>query len=505
MTAQQQAARTAMERRRTVLGNQIAEWRLVEPDQTDQVDAWDAARAMVLMHMGVNVRRYLYRAHIGTPEQLEARLVREPDVTGWATKTGEGSQVVAAEFWLEFFTFVRLEEWNIDEVDERVVLKRDYLTLEPLHRRPERDTSDFVRFYRALWQWISFRKRCKMSCVPNASLLLRDIVLLYFVRSCLLHKNGREVLDLPHFDWLGKPGRDVVWQFLLADDPRQEETRLNDIDYLSRIAPLQESWNNLLRMFSFGIARRYKLSGLVAMPSNVVTKDQMEGEDDDEEFYEEEAGPQPPEREEEDAPEQPPTVPARDDVTNGAQELGAELCPLHDHLQDGGDHLCPTKCTRPNKQTTVRSSKWMDDLTRCQPSVSRTHMQQTAVMLAIGAEQPDVTRVLLGGGAPIMRPHQNGCEWAAAMSGFKGAPTQDPLAMEAVDALALHGGWQNAPQPERLARYATVHGAGDHMHQAFVGSGWTINSTLERRISAWKNTNPRPPHRALQTLAACLQ
>lgn len=501
-TQAERDARRRLEQRRTALGDEVAQWRLVPADDRNQVDGWDSARAMIIFHMyNPNVRRYLYRAHIADPEEMEARLVRNPDVTGWGTKMGEESPMIPPEFWVEFFTFVRLDDWNIDEVKNRVVLKRDFLTLEPIQRRPDRDTKDFILFYRALWQWISIRKRNCFPCKPRADLVLRDVVLLYFVRCCLLHKNGRAVLNQSHFDWMGEKGRDVVWSFLEEADPRLEETRLDDRDYLQRVAPLQESWDNLLRMFSFGMARRYTLcekdGAICAVP--VDEGDNLA----------------PPERTEQDVveetPGEPPALPAREDVEGEEmvqKELDAEECPLHTQLREEGDHLCPSTCCRPNSQNAVSSSPWLKDLKRCASKISDRKLQQAGVMLAVGAEQPNVTKALLrhhDAPTETMRPHQTGGEWSAAVKGFQGAPEQDKHAMESVDALAQYGGWRCSPQSERLARYATVYGAGDRRDQAWVSSGWTMNSELARRLDTWKNANPKPSHRTLQMMAACLQ
>ena len=541
-TPAERAASRAMEQRRTSLGDEIAQWQLVPADERNQVDGWDAARAMIIFHMyNENVRRFLYRAHITVPEEMEARLLRKPDIAGWGTKLGEGSRMIEPAFWIEFFTFVRLQDWNIDETRERVVLKRDYLTLEPVQRRPERNTRDFVRFYRALWYWMSVTRRCAFRGAARPGYLLRDIVLLYFVRCCLLHKNGRAVLDHRHFDWMGKSGRDAVWEFMEKNDPRLEQTRVDDRDYRLRVDPLQESWDNLLAMFSFGIARRYALcikdgvaSAKVVEEGDTVEMEEAAGEEgDDEEVYDEEGDdeeggdeeggeeapgadeetPQPPAREENDEPpqDQPPAVPTRDE-TDVAQdelqkEIGAEVCPLHDLLRDGKDHFCPSKCMpRVSGKPVVQQSSWMSDLARCS-SHSPHKLQQAAVMLAVGAEQPTATATLLQAhGAPtaIMRGHRNGAEWSKAMQTFTSAPQLDKLAMEHVDALAKWGGWKDAPRAERLARYATVYGAGQHRNQAWLASGWVMNGDVAKRLDAWREANPRPTQRSLQALATCL-
>lgn len=527
-TPAEKQARRRLEQRRTSLGDEIAQWQLVPADELNQVDGWDAARAMIIFHMyNENVRRFLYRAHITIPEEMEARLVRKPDITGWGTKLGEESRMIEPPFWIEFFTFVRLQDWNIDETRERVMLKRDYLTLEPVQRRPERDTRDFVRFYRGLWYWISVTRRCAFTCRPDAGWLLRDIVLLYFVRCCLLHKNGRAVLDQPHFDWMGKSGRDAVWEYMEKTDPRQEETRLDDRDYRRRVDPLQESWDNLLAMFSFGIARRYTLcvkDGVVCakpeeqgevvtmeeIPTALEEQQQPPAELSEAPGAEDEQPPPVPEREYED--EVPPAPPARGDEEVAEEdlqkEIGAEVCPLHDDMQDGRDHLCPSKCLpRVSGKPQVERSSWMSDLARCS-SHPPHKLQQAGVLLQVGAEQPKATRVLLQErGAPtlVMRGHRNGAEWSKAMQAFNSAPALDKFAMEHVDQLARWGGWKGAPRGERLARYATVYGAGDHRKQAWVSSGWVMNGDVEKRLETWRKANPRPTQRALQALATALQ
>lgn len=530
-TPAEREARRRMEQRRTALGDEIAQWRLVPADERNQVDGWDSARAMVIFHMyNHNVRRYLYRAHITDPEEMDARLVRDPNITGWGQKLGENSEVIAPEFWLEFFTFVRLQDWNIDEVKERVVLKRDFLTLEPIQHRPERDTSDFVRFYRGLWSWISVRKRHCFQCTPSAPKLLRDIVLLYFVRCCLLHKNGRAVLDLDHFDWMGENGRNAVWKFMELNDPRQEETRLDDRDYLKRVAPLQESWDNLLRMFSFGLARRYTLcdkgNGVVCAVPDVVEGMPTSGAEEvpppvvpRSDLEQGEGGTPPPvvprsDLEGEETTPTPPEVPAR--VVDeeyaaqafAAEEIGAEQCPLHDLLQAKGDHMCPAKCMPKGGSAQVHPSRWMEDLRRCNSHIAAPKLQQAAILLAVGAEQPSATRALLEHhGAPtrVMRGHTTATEWSTAMRAFEDSPPLSAHAMEAVDALARYGGWAHASQAERLARYATVYGAGNRRDQAWVSSGWTMSAPVARRLRKWCDTNPKPPHRTLQALAAALQ
>jgi len=524
-TPAERQARRRLEQRRTSLGDEIAQWQLVPADERNQVDGWDAARAMIIFHMyNENVRRFLYRAHITVPEEMEARLIRKPDITGWGTKLGEESKMIEPSFWIEFFTFVRLQDWNIDETRERVVLKRDYLTLEPVQRRPERDTRDFVRFYRGLWYWISVTRRCAFGGRAQAGCVLRDIVLLYFVRSCLLHKNGRAVLNHPHFDWMGAAGRDAVWEYMEKNDPRQEETRLDDRDYRRRVDPLQESWDNLLAMFSFGIARRYTLcikDGVAcAKPEEgeegeAVEMEELpgaeEGAEEGEAGAEEEEAPTPPPQGPEEKQGEPPAPPAREDeeVTEEElqKEIGAEMCPLHDDLRDGRDHLCPSKCLpRVSGKPMVQQSSWMSDLARC--SSHQPHkLQQAAVLLNVGAEQPKVTTTLLREhGAPmqVMRGHRNGAEWSKAMQAFTSAPAMDKFAMEHVDQLAQWGGWTNASRGERLARYATVYGAGEHRNQAWVSSGWVMNGDVAKRLETWCKANPRPTQRALQAMATAL-
>jgi len=148
------AAEAAMRRveSRAALSSRLVALNLTKQDpRLGQVDMHDVARLLVILHVyNPEMRRSLYRRHIDVPEDLEALLASRPDLVAMGTRDA-ASPRLEAPFWVVFFDFVRLPEWNISQAHERVVVARDRRILESRLRRDELpDTRHFVRFFNGL-------------------------------------------------------------------------------------------------------------------------------------------------------------------------------------------------------------------------------------------------------------------------------------------------------------------------------------------------------------------
>jgi len=243
-TVQRREADTA----RAALTGRLLAMRLLTPDNTNQIDITDAARLVLILHvLNPWMQQELYRAHIGRVTDLEALLRARPELQAWGSATNtEG--MLEPEFWTSWADFVQLLDWNIDYDAERVVLKRDHVSLAARQTRVDRDTGDFVRFVLALEDFLlqDFRAVVPCATIPH---IRRNALLLYVIARCLQPKNGQAVLSRPRFDWLDTRGRELVWRWMQREqNMRLDEVRRDDADYELRVRPAQQSLLNLLSM-----------------------------------------------------------------------------------------------------------------------------------------------------------------------------------------------------------------------------------------------------------------
>ena len=442
----------------------------------------DAAQLLIILHqLNAESRVVLYRTHVGTAEELAALYNQRPELYEWGTRDSI-AQMLPADFWVRFFTVVRLESWITDTQNERVVLKKDFRLLEsPAERerlRSHYDTSDFVRFKHGLCRTLFAKNRSRLSPDTSSVFLLRDMVLLYFIHCALMGKNGRDVLNQAHFDYLGDGGRDVTWQYMQDNDAHLERGRSSDDDFEKRVEPPRRSWRALLSMLTFDLQEIYVSC----------------------------------------EPEAPPPVPPRTDLEEQPAETGtdtepqtestsaridAPLCHFHDLALEHHDAPCPTKCVtgrvgaQQGAQLHYRSanSRFVDEQKRAGIA------PQKAVCAAIGvALMPNAPRARetvlkqLDSNVRITRGAQSTAEWTDLMHSLEHVDA--PLAgAEHVQKMAQYCGWAQRTPAEQLQRYVTAYGAPDRQ-QAFRARGWAVDD----RIDHWMQRQPRVPIRVAQTI-----
>lgn len=513
LTPAQLEEKEAGDRARAALAGRLVAMRLLPTDGANQIDTPDAARVVLILHLpNPNMQRELYRSHIGVPSQLDALLLERPELRAWGSLDAtEG--MLEPQFWGAWADFVRLEQWNIDADAMRIALKADFASLAPRQTRVVPDTGDFALFTVELEELL----RAHYLSVPGAKthLIRRHALLLYVVRCCLLHKNGRAVLQLARFDWLGVRGRELVWQWMLArKDAHLERVRLDDGDFLARLLPVQRSLDSLLRMATFDLPQRQVVCAPNVCAPPVAT-------------------PAPPPRDEEpeEEEEEPPLPPAREEPTEEeAAEVVAEseaeaeepaavekrigapmhLCDYHDRVTTRSDGFCARACVArrlgahiaPAAHPHIASS-----IVVRAAGLGTEKAQQVAGAIVIGALTPGRPRareaLLRANGlraAPGTGVH-NVSEWVDMTRAVEhvGAEAQLP---DDVDAMASACGWRDAPAGERLARYVTAYGPGEWRDGAWRLRGW---KPADAAVGKWTAARPTVPLRTLQAIAYVMQ
>ena len=492
---------------RATLAGRLAATRLLRPNAANQIDTQDAARLMLILHVpNPNMRRDLYRSHIDVPTELDALYAQRPELAAWGS-ADDTRNMLEAEFWTSWADFVALRDWAVDIDNERVVIKRDYVALEPRQARVVPDTGDFVRFIIGLDRLLFVDHAC---IAPQASrpLVRRNALLLYVIACCLLRKNGRAVLDRPRFDWLGVRGRALVWRWLNDRHDRSLHlVRRDDADYLTRLLPVQASLDSLLRLVTIDLPTNYLVCPLPQCAPPAA----------------------PPRAEEDEETPEPPEVPARDDLDEGevvedeeaeaegegdagpapvARRIGAPVhrCAYHDHAIHRTDGLCAPACVAQRIGTRATHAHAAvaasAAVRRCAQPAARAQQVAGAIVLnALTEGRPRIRAELArayrlpAAGTPATPYEWRDVTHALAHVGAEARLPDD------VDAMAAACGWARAPPAERLARYVVAYGPTAHRDETWRARGWTMTPDVAARINAWCDRRPTVPLRTLQAIA----
>lgn len=478
----------------------------------------DVVQLVVILHqLNIDSRSVLYRALIADGDSFAALYEARPELGYWGVRDDNSALLLPAEFWVRFFGVVRLLPWTTDEEMQRVVLKRDFRMLQsPGDRerfRAERDTSDFVRFKSGLCAALYSDMRTPLGPSADCTLLLRDMLLLYFVHCALMGKNGRAVLDSAHFNYLRAEQRDAVWRYMKQNDAHLERPRVSDKDFEERVAPPRRAWRWLLTMLDESALQQTYLScakesaaatqtGPPVVPRTDVLPPPVPARTDD--------FPAPASEEE---PEQQPAATGTDDETPAVPEeeaqasadarIGAPLCRYHELALDHHDAPCPSACVQ-KRVGAQRASQphWRAINTRVvdEQRYAGAKPAKAVVSLLGAALMPDAPRarehILRQLDAPVRttRRCNNTAEWCDLVQSFAHIDAPLPGA-EHVQQMAAACGWSHLSPAQQVQRYATAYGAPDRQ-QAWRAQGWPA----EPRVDRWLRRQPRVPIRTAQTL-----
>lgn len=494
---------------RAALAAQLADMHLLPSDERRQVDAQDAARLVLILHLAnPYMQNALYRSHIGTPDQLVALRAARPDLLAWASSSGYGAPMLTPDFWAAWGDAVTLRDWNINETTRTVVLVRDHASLAPRADRTPVDTRDFVTFLQGVRQLLTVDYRREAPCAHD-HLVRRHALLLYAIHCCLLRKNGRAVLAHARFDWMGN-GRDALWAWMVRHDAHLEMARRDDADYVERVLPVQASWDSLLRMATIDLPVAYA----VCDPQLPPRPDLADEDEDDGEEGDDEEAPAPPPRGEEPGATDLPSVPAREgDLEEGEAvepAAGRIGCAYH-RATERRDGFCPAACVAARLGAAIATGplhvhvNGSAALRGTGPATPpRKAVQAMLVGALAGAGRPRARAALLGAQTAPIRAPASATEWADLSHAVDHVPASTPLP-EDVDALATLGGWRAEPAAQRLARYIVANGAGGCRDQAWRQRGWPMDTAVSARLDVWLRDNPTVPLRTLQAVAHMLQ
>lgn len=516
--AEEKAANAA----RAALSGTLVAMNLLPPDANAQIDLSDAARLVLILHLpNAAMQRELCREHIAPPSQLNDLLAARPELAAWGSRDQTDGMLPPA-FWGAWADFVRLEQWNLDKDNHRVASKKLFASLQPRQTRVIMDTGDFADFVTELEELL-LEDHPGAALRPERHIIRRHALLLYVVRCCLLHKNGRMVLELARFDWLGPKGRELVWQWIVRrKDPALDRIRVDDGDFLTRLLPVQRSISSLLHLVTIDLPVRQT----VCPPSNCVLPApavQPPPRENPGEPLDETPGepPLPPPREEDASEAEAAEVEQEASEDNAAapaeesepvsRRIGVMMhaCAYHDRAtihEDGfcaraclsqrlGSHIAAAAHPHVASSITVRAAGL--------PSHCAQQVAGGAIVDALAANRPRAREALLrahGLRAPTGRV--NGAnEWATLTRAVEhvGASAQLP---DDVDAMASACGWRAAPAGERLARYVAAYGAGTQRDAVWRQRGW---APVGAEVSRWLAARPVVPLRTLQAIAYVMQ
>jgi len=509
-----------------------------------QIDMHKQARMLLTAHMcNDDVRRLMWPED----EDLDALLAADVLVASFGMVSSPDAGWLRADFWPRFFALVRLPRHQLDLEAETVVLATNEMLLrETLH---DKYTRDIVRFYKAL------AKR-----FPPAfdEPIRRDLLLLYFVATCLMEKNGLEVLRasyhmgrvMAEYDQiLARPGYYSAYGVKNADTAEQVFRAMRELapnvcegpsggpDYGVRLGRVMDTWSNLLAMLEFDLPLRFQDQKTVEIAEMT---EAVRG-----------APPAPPSAEsEQPAPEETPAT----EMTPGAelmpqeqavQEAGeiegvvmapttpaqarirasigsnatAEVCAYHTRGTERRTVIapCPTECVQARIGSGLQyrlparatDSAWL----RCMQSRAGDATPAQLIMGTIVASVTPRTpmaryTVMIGHGlsaqaAAAIQPVERTADWLDAISGLASMrDAQNAVGnLDEIDALAATCGWAQAPIGERIARFATLYGA-PSVAGAFAQNRWARTPATDAAMSQFKQAHPNVHVGTLQVIAA---
>ena len=299
-TQEDRAAAARRAKREAQLIHYLGSLGLQQPDplQNDQIDVHEQARRLMALHMcNAELRRQVWcMSSPAASEQELGRVLltnRRARTFGEEQAVADDPSLIPSGFWPVFFEFNQLPEWCIrlgdrqTGVEGAIVLKNTtYLFRTATGRRVLMHTAAIVHFYQQL-----------LDVFPFASAeLQRDLVLLYFVSTCLLKKNGRQVLERSYHigprlreytqileaDYqnamsvyerqrrlgmlkltrLAEPAKptdqlELMWQVLRTVSPPVCDVPTERQDFIT-MSDVVQTWGNLLFMMNCHLPARYE-------------------------------------------------------------------------------------------------------------------------------------------------------------------------------------------------------------------------------------------------------
>lgn len=492
------------------------------------------------------------------PADELAEILQNPRAASFGD-LNKNEDMLPAKFWPYFFEFLQLPRWYVRQGDDdagipgRILLvKQTYMLRSERGDRLSPNTAAIVRFYQHLKRQFDYAE----------TELLRDLVLLYFISTCLLKKNGREVLELSRH--VGPRLREKQalkqreHQRLVELYDQQARTGLvritrpekplppdNELDVLYRalellsaricdppagparyveISETRQAWGNLTAMLGSDQPPRYTLPKITIAepvaeaaeePEPAVTPADVEQDA----LQAEAEVPMPPPRgtaAEEASPPGPPT-PAREPLLSSGKRMG---CAYHAALESrtllpiNAPRLCTAQCVArqigsPISDVRAQSSTPSRAVQRIASQISAAPEQAT-MALVITSMTPQTPRarqlILRGAGMDVahqVAPVKSNSDWADMIRPLCKIDTDSTAHLEKVDELASACGWLGRPIGDRIARYATVYGAPDY-RDAFVQLRWPRTAAIDDKITQFKDANPAVPLRTLQLVASIL-
>lgn len=517
---------------------------------TGQIDMYQTLRLLLIMHFpNPEMRDALYRHFLQRPDRLREMEAKDALVSEYGQPSSPPETWIAPDMWVMIFNVMRLSPYNTNYQQDRLVFKEDFLTLQPHDRYTDLpNTEAFVLFQTNMLTEMD-RNYCASPTISNN--LYHDTLLLYFAAICLIGKNARELLDHPHFDYLGTKiayqqsttFRDTVYGYLKRADPNVEIDGVNSRDHYARIEAHERTWINLLEKLCFSSALpKTSLPGVApappqAAPSMVVIPPSVAPQPATAPATTivivptapapappaEEQPPEVPAREVPGAP--PPTPPRDEDVTD---EGTAEVAPATDeqtaarirtligasisghcphHHSGSAAVICSAKCMQQRLGAPIVRSTQRTNTVLAAPMIRYaatqvgTERAASALMAAsLLKDRPAVAKTLIGTSTlPSMLPRQTG-DWCTLNQLLVDANPTSGCDLVGIDMLAKYAGWMNCPASERAQRFVAVY-SGAPIDDMFKQHNWTPLSQRQKElVKAYKKANVRPSVRTTQVL-----
>lgn len=241
----------ALRERRAVVANKIVETQVTDPIGGGTGNVYEVKKAVVralLLHMtSPNMRTDLWNAlfHLNRrsvrdldPAGMDqARLETRPpleildelrereDFHAWGERDSH-DHMIDAETLIWLFTFIRFPPFTVTPASKNVVWGR------AVSESAEIDT----RVFSAFWQAI-------VTMFPEIE--TRYMLLLFFVHTNLMKKNGKEIVDQAPLE-LSAVDREALWSHMQSTDPRLGQPTVSD-EAFDMEQSYMNAWKNLLR------------------------------------------------------------------------------------------------------------------------------------------------------------------------------------------------------------------------------------------------------------------
>ena len=536
-----------------------------------RIELNDAARRLLALHMCDPILRDEVWGMASVPHKSSrsksasarlpadelAEILQNPRAASFGD-LNKNEDMLPAKFWPYFFEFLQLPRWYVRQGDEdagvpgRILLvKQTYLLRSERGDRLSPNTAAIVRFYEHLKRQFDYAD----------TEILRDLVLLYFISTCLLKKNGREVLEQSRHvaprlrekqalkqneyqrlvELYDQQARTGLVRITRPDKPLPPD---NELDVMYRalellsaricdppagparyveISDTRQAWGNLAAMLGSDQPPRYTLpkqpavqeteggAGPAAEETSALTTS-VTPEDVEEEAKKAEADVPPnlPVRgtpEQEASPPGPPTPP-REPIN---KRMG---CAYHAALESrtplaiDAPRLCTAQCIQRQigspiaAQSAATPSRAVQRIAS-QLSAAPEQATMALVITSMTPQTPRARQLILrrAGIAQQVGAVKSNSDWADMIRPLCKIDTDSTAHLQKIDELASACGWLGRPIGDRIARYATVYGAPDH-RDAFVQLRWPRTAAIDAKIEQFKDANPAVPLRTLQLVAS---